>query len=97
MSQFVLVANGISSEHFEKAMEIKIRSGVRVSFIPQPSQQLGVNTQSMSSVKANPAAPEILNSIRFEWDHAGEEFGAEIVRALAGHHQQHAQQHEPAA
>jgi hypothetical protein len=100
MSQFVLVANGISSEDFEKAMEVKIRSGGKISFLPQQVQgQHGVTTQSMSSVKASPAALEVLNSVRFEWAHDGEEFGAEIVRVLAGHRHQHEehQRREPAA
>jgi hypothetical protein len=35
MAQFVLVASGISAEHFEKAMEVKIRSGGKVSFVPK--------------------------------------------------------------
>jgi len=95
MAHFVLVANGISSENFEKAMEVKILAAGRISFIPQPAQQHGVNTQSMSSARANPNAPEILNSVRFEWDHEGEELGAELARALAGH-RQHQKVHEPA-
>jgi len=100
MAQFVLVASGISSENFEKAIEAKIRSGGKISFIPQASQQHSVNTQSMSTTKVNPQqpnSPDLLHSVRFEWAQDGEEFGAEIVRVLAGHRHQHEQQHEPAA
>lgn len=97
MAQFVLVASGISSEHFEKAMEIKIRSREKVSFVPQAGQQHGVVTHGMLSVKTGNV--ELLNTVRFEWDQSGEEFGAEIVHALAGHQyqHQHEQRHEPAA
>jgi hypothetical protein len=102
MAQFVLVANGISSEDFEKAMAIKIRAGGKVSFVPQVVQgQHGVTTHGMSSAKVAPQNPnsqeEVLNVVRFEWDQSGEEFGAEIVRALAGHRHQQEHRHEPAA
>jgi hypothetical protein len=97
MAQFVLVASGISSENFEKAMEVKIRSGGKVSFVPQTVNQNGAHTMGMSSAKPNANGSEVLNIVRFEWGHDGEEFGAELVRALAGHHHQHEQRHEPAA
>ena len=81
-------------------MEIKIRSDRKVSFVPQHGSQYGVTTTGMASVAPtpqNPNAPEVINTVRFEWNQDGEEFGAEIVRALAGHHRQHEKQHEPAA
>ena len=100
MSQFILVANGISNENFEKAMEEKIRSGGKVTFVPQHGNQHGVTTGGMSSTKQNPQTPngpDVLNMVRFEWTHDGEEFGAEIARTLAGHDRHQEQQHEPAA
>jgi hypothetical protein len=99
MAQFVLVASGISTVDFEKAMEVKIRSDGKISFLPQAVQsQHAVTTQGMSSVKtAQQNSPEILNAVRFEWDQTGEEFGAELVRVLAGHRHHHEQQREPAA
>jgi hypothetical protein len=100
MSQFVLVAGGISNENFEKAMEVKIRSSGKITFVPQHGNQHGVTTTGMTSTKVNPQQPtgaDVINMVRFEWNHDGEEFGAEIVRALAGHYHQREQQHEPAA
>lgn len=97
MAQFVLVASGISSENFEKAMEVKIHSDGKISFIPQQMANHGVGTQGMNSSRANQNAPELLNVVRFEWDHSGEEFGAELVRVLAGHRKHEEQRHEPAA
>ena len=95
MAQFVLVANEVTDVDFEKAMEVKIRSGDKVKFVPQglvaghPSNanQL-VGSQPMNS------AGNILNNVRFEWNHAGHEFGAEIVLSLAGHHKHHHHDHE---
>ena len=102
MAQFVLVASGITNENFEKAMEVKIRSAGAITFVPQQSNQHGVNAAGMSSVKVNPQQPtsaDVLNMVRFEWNHDGEEFGAEIVRVLAGHHHNREEEHrhEPAA
>ena len=98
MAQFVLVASGVTHADFEKAMEIKIRAQQKVLFIPQNSDNQGVQSQGMYSAKPNPGAKEeLLNFVRFEWNQAGAEFGAEIVKVLAGHHRQEAEQHEPAA
>src|ERR1700730_1420226 len=101
MAQFVLVGNGVTNEAFEKAMEIKIHSKDKVKFVPQgsPNNQGGISVSSpaMASVKPSPNAQEHLNSVRFEWDQEGHEFGAEIVGALAGHHRRHEEQREPAA
>jgi len=87
MAQFVLVANGITNVQFEKAMEIKIQSGSKVSLVPQPTNNNGVQTQSMNSSKLKPDAEELLSIVRFEWNEHGAEFGAKIVHALAHHHQ----------
>ena len=95
MAQFALIASGVSTEHFEKAMEVKIRSGGKVSFVPQVAQQNGAITHGMSSIKNGNA--DVLNTIRFEWTQDGEEFGAEIVRALAGQHHRQERSHETAA
>ncbi len=86
MAQFVLVASGVSTVDFEKAMEVKIKSHEKVRFVPQgvPGNQGNPSSPSMSSAKAGNA--EVLNNIRFEWDHEGHTFGAEIVSVLAGHH-----------
>ena len=100
MSQFVLVASGISNENFEKAMEEKIRSGGKVMFVPQHTTQQGVTSVGMSSVKQTPnslSSPDVLNMVRFEWNHDGEEFGAEIVWVLAGHRRHLEERREPAA
>ena len=98
MAQFVLVASGVTDADFEKAMEIKIRAQQKVLFVPQNSDNQGVQSQGMYSAKPNPGAKqELLNFVRFEWNQAGAEFGAEIVKVLAGHHRQEAEQHEPAA
>jgi len=98
MAQFVLVTSGVTHADFEKAMEIKNRAQEKVTFIPQNSNNHGVQTQGMYSAKANPnAKEELLNLVRFEWNQAGAEFGAEIVKVLAGHHRQQEEQHEPAA
>jgi hypothetical protein len=90
MAQFVLVANGITNVQFEKAMEIKIRSGNKVAFVPQGAQQgqgqsHGVGSGAMTSTKQQ-NAEDLLTGVRFEWPELGAEFGADIVRALAGHH-----------
>lgn len=98
MAQFVLVTSGVTDADFEKAMEIKIRAQEKVLFVPQNSDNHGVQSQSMYSAKANPSAKaELLNFVRFEWNQAGAEFGAEIVRVLAGHNRQEAEHNEPAA
>jgi hypothetical protein len=79
MTQFILVANGITNENFEKAMEVKIRAAAKITFVPQGASQHGATTQSMSSAKPASNAPaEVLNSVRFEWTHDGEELGAEF-------------------
>jgi len=50
----------------------------------------------MYSAKANPSPKEeLLNFVRFEWNQAGAEIGAEIVKVLAGHHRQQEEEHEP--
>jgi hypothetical protein len=97
MAQFVFVAGGISSALFEKALEIKIESGVKVTFVPQAVNNHGVSSQSMSSAKQNPQAQEILHNVRFEWDESGAPLGAEIVRVLGGHHRHAEKQLETAA
>jgi hypothetical protein len=100
MAQFVFVANGISNEHFETAMEVKIKSGSAVRFVPQGSQGhgAGVNSPGMSSVKSqNGSGPDQLQNVRFEWDLNGAGFGAEIVRVLAGHRHNQEVPREPAA
>ena len=98
MAQFVLITSGVTDADFEKAMEIKIRAQDKVIFIPQNSNNHGVENQGMYSARANPSAKEeLLNFVRFEWNQAGAEFGAEIVRVLAGHQRQEAEQHERAA
>jgi hypothetical protein len=86
MPNFVFVASGISNERFEKSMEVKIKSGDAVKFVPQGNQQHngGIVSPGMSSAKAAATTPEVLNNVRFEWDQAGAEFGAEIVLVLAG-------------
>ena len=99
MAQFILVANGVSNADFEKAFEVKLKAGGKINFLPQPVQQgqgSGVASTGLNSVKP-PNAPEVLNGVRFEWDQTGEEFGAEIVRALAGHRHHQEQRREPAA
>ena len=96
MAQFVLVTSGVTHADFEKAMEIKIRAQEKVIFIPQNSNNHGVQNQGMYSARANPSAKEeLLNLVRFEWNQAGAEFGAEIVKVLAGHHRQQEEEHEP--
>ena len=96
MAQFVLVTSGVTHADFEKAMEIKIRAQDKVIFIPQNSNNHGVENQGMYSAKGSPSAKEeLLNLVRFEWDQAGAEFGAEIVKVLAGHHRQQEEEHEP--
>ena len=98
MAQFVLVASGVTDADFEKAMEIKIRAGQKVLFVPQNSDNQGVQSQGMYSARPNPGAKqELLNFVRFEWNQDGAEFGSEIVKLLAGYHCQDAEQHEPAA
>jgi hypothetical protein len=98
MAQFVLITSGVTDADFEKAMEIKIRGRENVVFIPQDCNNHGVVTQGMYSAKPSPSAKEeLLNLVRFEWNQAGAEFGAEIVKVLAGHHRQQEGQHEPAA
>jgi hypothetical protein len=98
MAQFVLVTSGVTHADFEKAMEIKIRAQEKVLFIPQNANNHGVQSGSMYSVKPNPSArEELLNLVRFEWNQTGAEFGAEIIKVLAGHHRHEAEQHEPAA
>ena len=99
MAQFILVANGVTNENFEKAMEVKIRSGAKITFVPQHSQQHGVTSSGMSSTKggSQQATADLLNTIRFEWNRDGEEFGAELVRVLAGHRKEEETRHEPAA
>jgi hypothetical protein len=99
MPQFVLVANGVTSAQFEKALEVKIRSGSAVSFIPQamlqqiPTSQgvssLGMATGQIRPIQSKPPE-EVLNGVRFEWGENASEFGSEIVKMLA-------QKHEPAA
>ncbi len=87
MPQFVFISSGVTNVQFEKAMEIKIKSDGKVSFVPQQSNSHGVGTGSMSSSKASQQAKEeTLDSVRFEWTEAGAEFGAEIVKALAHQH-----------
>jgi hypothetical protein len=98
MAQFVLITSGVTDADFEKAMEIKIRAQEKVLFVPQNSDHHGVQSLGMYSAKPNPSAKEeLLNLVRFEWNQAGAEFGAEIVRVLAGHQRQEAEQHERAA
>ena len=98
MAQFVLITSGVTDADFEKAMEIKIRAQEKVLFVPQNSDHHGVQSLGMYSAKPNPSAKEeLLNFVRFEWNQAGAEFGAEIVRVLAGHQRQEAEQHERAA
>ena len=99
MPQFVFVASGISNEHFEIAMDVKIKSRDTVKFVPQgnPQHNGGVISPGMSSAKIPANAPELLHNVRFEWDQNGAEFGAEIVRVLAGHHRKQEQRNEPAA
>ena len=98
MAQFVLITRGVTDADFEKAMEIKIRAQEKVLFVPQNSDHHGVQSLGMYSAKPNPSAKEeLLNFVRFEWNQAGAEFGAEIVRVLAGHQRQEAEQHERAA
>jgi hypothetical protein len=99
MAQFVFVASSISNEDFEMAMEAKTRSGSAVKFVPQGQTQIsGVASPGMSAAKPqNSTGVEVLHNVRFEWDQNGAEFGAEIVRVLAGHHHKQEQQHEPAA
>ncbi len=88
MAQFVIVASGVSNVQFEKAMEIKIKAGNKVNFVPQGAQQGqtlggGVGSSPMASTKPTQTAQDQLNNVRFEWQESGAEFGAEIVRALA--------------
>ena len=99
MAQFVFVASSISNEDFEMAMEAKTRSGSAVKFVPQGQTQIsGVASPGMSAAKPqNSTGVEVLHNVRFEWDQNGAEFGAEIVRVMAGHHHKQEQQHEPAA
>ena len=99
MAQFVFVASGISNEHFEKAMEVKIKSVNAIRFVPQGHQAGGISSPGMSSVRPQngPAGPDLLQNVRFEWDQDGAEFGAEIVRVLAGRDRKQEQQHEPAS
>lgn len=85
MAQFVLVSSGITTAQLEKALEIKIRSGNLVSFVPQGASRAvdtSVVTGPMQSYSSN-NNQEMLNSVRFEWDLRGVEFGAEIIKALA--------------
>ena len=98
MAQFALVTSGVTHADFEKAMEIKIRAQDKVLFIPQNANNHGVHSEGMYSAKPNSSAKEeLLNFVRFEWDQAGAEFGAEIVKVLAGRERHQAEQHEPAA
>ena len=52
MAQFVLVTSGITHADFEKAMEIKIRTG-KGALHPQSSNNHGVQNQGMYSAKPN--------------------------------------------
>ena len=98
MAQFVLVTSGVTDADFEKAMEIKVHAQEKVLFVPQNCDNHGVQSQGMYSAKPHPSGKgELLNFVRFEWNQARAEFGAEIVKALAGQHRQEAEQHEPAA
>ena len=98
MAQFVLVASGVTDADFEKAMEIKILAREKVIFVPQNSNSHGVQNQGMYSAKASASAKEeLLNLVRFEWNQAGAEFGAEIVKVLAGHRRQQEEECVPAA
>ena len=56
MSHFVLVTSGVTHADFEKAMEIKNRAQEKVIFVPQNSNNHGIQTQGMYSAKANPNA-----------------------------------------
>ena len=98
MAQFVLITSGVTDADFEKAMEIKIRAQQKVVFVPQNSDNQGVQSQGMYSAKPNPGAiQELLNLVRFEWNQDGAEFGAEIVKLLAGRRRQEEAEYVPAA
>lgn len=84
MAQFTLVASEVSGPNFQKAMDVVNKSGGRLVFVPQQTSQHGIQTQSMSSGKANPNAQETYQNIRFEWQHDAADLGAELTKALAG-------------
>jgi hypothetical protein len=101
MANFVFVASGVSNERFEKAMEVKIKAGDLVKFLPQghPQNQGGITSPGMTSSKlqTQPNGPDVLTNVRFEWDQAGAEFGAEIALVLAGKVAKQEQKNEAAA
>ncbi len=89
MAQFVLVCSGINAAQLEKVLEVKIRSGSKINFVPQAvnggaTGSNGVTTAGMQSVRTNQNTHEVFNHVRFEWDEQGTEFGVEIIEAL--HH-----------
>ena len=80
MAQFVLVINGISTSQLEKVLEIKNKSEGKVDFVPQHSNEHGVQTTQMTSVKKDQNSPEVVSSLRLEWADRGSQFGAQIVK-----------------
>ena len=90
MAAFVLVVNDVLTTHFEKALEVQIRSAGKVKFIPQGYPQPGAQGAHGVANAPMQASPQngSLSHVRFEWDESGFAFGSEIVKALAGHHRQ---------
>jgi hypothetical protein len=92
MPTFVLVANGINKKQFEKATELSTKAGNKLSFVPQASNANGANTQGLTTYRPNPmpnqpSAEELFSNVRYEWNIEGAEFGAELVKILAHHHE----------
>jgi hypothetical protein len=83
MSQFVLVASGVTPEQFQKAIELRVAAKDSIRHVPQGSNSNGVTTQAMTSAKPEDK-PETYRNVRFEWDDDGAIIATEIMKALAG-------------
>lgn len=84
MATFVMVINQITSEQFEKMIAIQVKSGDKIKFVPQPTNNHAVTTQQFTSSVQNvnrsgqTVQEQVYANVRLEWTDDGAKFAREI-------------------
>ena len=86
MAQFTLVINEVSGEELEKIIGIQVKSGNKLTFVPQglQGQQTGAVVLSPTMAKGTvnvgnpPKSTIVYNNVRIEWNMDAAQFATEL-------------------